>query len=27
VLKQIDAILGDQIVSDPAYTTSPRTRS
>jgi aryl-alcohol dehydrogenase-like predicted oxidoreductase len=27
VLKQIDAVLGDQIVSDPAYTTSPRTRS
>jgi aryl-alcohol dehydrogenase-like predicted oxidoreductase len=27
VLKQIDAILGDQIVSDPAYTTSPRMRS
>jgi aryl-alcohol dehydrogenase-like predicted oxidoreductase len=27
VLKQIDAILGDQIVSDPGYTTSPRTRS
>jgi aryl-alcohol dehydrogenase-like predicted oxidoreductase len=27
ILKQIDAVLGDQIVSDPAYTTSPRTRS
>jgi voltage-dependent potassium channel beta subunit len=27
VLKQIDAVLGDQIVSDPAYTTSPRLRS
>ena len=27
VLKQIDAALGDQIVSDPAYTTSPRLRS
>jgi aryl-alcohol dehydrogenase-like predicted oxidoreductase len=27
VLKQVDAILGDQIVSDPAYTTSPRARS
>src|ERR1700739_2458767 len=27
LLKQIDAVLGDQIVSDPAYTTSPRTRS
>jgi voltage-dependent potassium channel beta subunit len=26
VLKEIDAILGDQIVSDPAYTTSPRLR-
>jgi voltage-dependent potassium channel beta subunit len=26
VLKQIDAILSDQIVSDPAYTTSPRMR-
>jgi len=24
VLKQIDAVLGDQIVSDPAHTTSPR---
>jgi aryl-alcohol dehydrogenase-like predicted oxidoreductase len=27
ILKQIDAVLGDQIVSDPAYTTSPRSRS
>ncbi len=27
VLKRIDVILGDQIVSDPAFTTSPRTRS
>ena len=27
ILKQIDAVLGDQIVSDPAYTTSPRPRS
>jgi aryl-alcohol dehydrogenase-like predicted oxidoreductase len=27
ILKQVDAVLGDQIVSDPAYTTSPRTRS
>ncbi len=27
VLKQIDAVLGDQIVTDPAYTTSPRARS
>ena len=27
ILKQIDAVLGDQIVSDPAYTTSPRARS
>jgi len=27
ILKQIDAVLGDQIVSDPAYTSSPRTRS
>ncbi len=26
VLKQVDAILGDQIVSDPEFTTSPRTR-
>ena len=26
VVKQIDAILGDQIVSDAAYTTSPRMR-
>jgi voltage-dependent potassium channel beta subunit len=26
LLKQIDAILGDQIVSDPAYTASPRSR-
>ncbi len=27
VLKQIDDILGNQIVTDPAYTSSPRTRS
>jgi aryl-alcohol dehydrogenase-like predicted oxidoreductase len=27
VLKQIDAVLGDQIVTDPAYTASPRARS
>jgi len=27
ILKQVDAVLGDQIVSDPAYTTSPRPRS
>jgi len=27
VLKQIDNILGDQIVTDPAYTSSPRKRS
>jgi aryl-alcohol dehydrogenase-like predicted oxidoreductase len=27
VLQQIDGILGDQIVTDPAYTSSPRQRS
>ncbi len=27
VLKQIDDILGNQIITDPAYTSSPRTRS
>jgi len=27
VLAQIDDILGDQVVTDPAYTSSPRTRS
>jgi voltage-dependent potassium channel beta subunit len=27
VLKQIDDILGDQVVTDPAYTSSPRSRS
>jgi aryl-alcohol dehydrogenase-like predicted oxidoreductase len=27
VLKQVDTVLGDQVVIDPAYTASPRTRS
>jgi aryl-alcohol dehydrogenase-like predicted oxidoreductase len=26
VLKQVDSVLGDQVVIDPAYTASPRTR-